>query len=302
MLNRLQRARGFVLLSFLPAVFFLGCDVLKPSAIPEYAVYAPHPYFLAVFFAIQVGLQIYWMSRLFRRNLRETGPVSLDDGFGGIQTTAAADYLNSDGEPAQMAYVPFYTAGNFLVVGSTAAWQADQVVLSQICMALNAACQLYFVFFTLQPSGNFAWTPKNKRTHLVAKTSAGIAVLYMWRAWGVLNIGSSHPIVQQQAHCGVLVLLLAFASGPDPTLGICLFLDLAALTAGQTTNEWKFAFSCIMGVLFVVVASDASLAWRNRAPVRVPVEVEGETSALQGGSEEIWLSDLTREEPRPERV
>ncbi|KAJ7786665.1 hypothetical protein B0H16DRAFT_1670677 [Mycena metata] len=301
MLNRLQRARGFVLLSFLPTVFFWGCDVLNPKDIPDSAVYTPHPYLIGVFFVIQVALQIYWISRLFERRLRppEQALLSpgLDDGFGVIQTTDTSD---NDGEPSQMAYVPLYTAANFLLVGSMAAWKSDQVVISQICMALNAICQLYFIFFTLQPSGKFAWSHKNKITHLVAKTSLGIAVLYMWRAWGVMDIGSSRPPVQQKAHCGVFVLLLAFASGPDPTLGICLLLDLAALTAGHTTDGWRFAFSCIMGVLFVVVLSDALLAWKNRAPARMPVDAEAETSALQGGSEEIWLEDFTTPSPSDE--
>jgi hypothetical protein len=74
-------------------------------------------------------------------------------------------------------------------VGSTAAWKAEHLILSQVCMVFHTACQLYFVFFALSPSGKHAWTPKNRLTHLVAKTSAGLAVLYTWRAWGAMNIG-----------------------------------------------------------------------------------------------------------------
>lgn len=76
-------------------------------------------------------------------------------------------------------------------VGSIFAWQFGQFAVSQIWMAFSTACQLYFIFFVLHPAGAHARTPQNRLTHLVVKTSAGIALLYMWRAWGVIEIGVS---------------------------------------------------------------------------------------------------------------
>ncbi|KAF7337529.1 hypothetical protein MSAN_02226100 [Mycena sanguinolenta] len=174
-----------------------------------------------------------------------------DDGWSAVETETPEANLSSNGEPTQMAYILLYAISNMFLVGATSAWQFEQFAASQICMGFTTACHFYFIFFVLNPSGRYAWTPKNKLTHLVAKTSAGVALLYMWRAWGVMEIGPYRPAIQQQAHCGVLILLLAFASGPDPTLGICLLLDLAALATGDTREEWKIAFLCIMGVLSV---------------------------------------------------
>lgn len=32
-------------------------------------------------------------------------------------------------------------------------------------------------------------TPANHITHFVMKTSTGLAVLYMWKNWGVIDVG-----------------------------------------------------------------------------------------------------------------
>lgn len=76
-----------------------------------------------------------------------------------------------------------------LAAASTLAWVREHLLLSQIVMAFNAACQLYFVFYSLDPSGKYAINRRNGLTHLVAKSNAGVSVLYMWKAWGALEIG-----------------------------------------------------------------------------------------------------------------
>ncbi|KAJ7492298.1 hypothetical protein FB451DRAFT_1502264 [Mycena latifolia] len=297
MVNRkLLRARALAVGTFASATLFQTYAFVTQHGPPDDAVYAPHSYFLVAFFAMQAGLQLCWIMQMFRSKARESSsallaPMDDADAFRNVD----ADYAP---ESAQMAYVNMYALGNLCIVGSTLAWEFEHLILSQVFVVSNAACQLYFVFFALYSSGKFAWTPKNRLTHLVAKTSAGVAVLYMWKAWGVLDIGSSRPSIQQQVHCGVLFLLLAFASGPDPTLGICLLLDLAALAVGNTKEEWRFAFFCIMGVLFVVILSDCVLAWRDRqAPnnAHLRLDSEDEESALQHDSDQIWMSDFRPE-------
>ncbi|KAJ6575456.1 hypothetical protein B0H19DRAFT_1255007 [Mycena capillaripes] len=293
-MNRLIRARVLVVSTFFFATLFQGDALFTQRDPSNHAVYAPHPYFLITFFALQVGLQSCWILQIFR-NVHGSAPVLLsgDDGGFGISIEES-----NSGEPTQMAYVHLYALGNLFIVGSMAAGTSEHLALSQVCVTLDTACQLYFVLFALSPAGKHAWASKNKLTHLVAKTSAGVAILYMWRAWGVIQIGPFRPAIQQQVHCGVLVLLLAFASGPDPTLGICMLLDLAALAVGDTKEEWKVAFSCIMDVLFVVIAFDCLLAWRRgRAPHNVSLprtDSEDEESALHE-SEQIWLSDMPTE-------
>ncbi|KAJ7651615.1 hypothetical protein DFH06DRAFT_1094661 [Mycena polygramma] len=290
-MSRATRARVLVVASFLPAFFYEGYALYDGRASPERAVYAPHPYLLIILFAVQVGVQAYWIFRMARGGVREMGPGLLSAIDSGLMIGAETEY-NVSGELAQMAYAPLYVLGNLFIVGSMAAWIFEYLTLSHVCMAFNTACQLYSVFFILPASGRHAWTPYNKLTHLVAKTSAGLAILYMWRGWGIMKIGSASPAIQQQAHVGVLVLLLAFASGPDPTLGICLLLDLGALVAGDTKEDWKFAFSCIMGVLSVVIISDCVVAWKTRRASDGVSLAEDEESLLRA-PEHIWLPDMS---------
>ncbi|KAJ7269392.1 hypothetical protein B0H12DRAFT_1249909 [Mycena haematopus] len=293
-MNRLVRARFLAVATFVSATLAQGYAFLIRSSAKD-AVYAPNPYFLIVFFVIQTGLQLYWIMQLFHGVHQSRGPALLPgehDRWSGVEMEAETNL--SGGEPAQMAYILLYTISNVFIVGSTSTWQFGHFAASQICMALSTACQLYFIFIVLNTSGRHAWTPKNKLTHLVAKTGAGVALLYMWRAWGVMDISPHRPAIHQQANCGVLVLLLAFASGPDPTLGICLLFDLAALAVGDTKTEWKFAFLCIMGVLSVVIVSDWILSRRALQNVSLSRDdSEDEESALHNGSEEIHLADLT---------
>ncbi|KAJ7361394.1 hypothetical protein DFH08DRAFT_1032599 [Mycena albidolilacea] len=290
-MNRLVRARFLVAASFLLATLTQGYALFVQNDPPSAVAYFPSPYFLVSFFVMETSLQFYWIMQLFGRGLREARtplPPREDSGWLEVQETNTV-------EPAQMAFVSLYAISNFFLVGSIFAWHFGQFAVSQIWMAFSTACQLYFIFFVLHPAGTHARTPQNRLTHLVVKTSAGIVLLYMWRAWGVMEIGPFRPDIQQQVHCGVLVLLLAFASGPDPTLGICLLLNLAAFVAGDTKDDWKFAFSCIMGVLTVVLIFDFIL---NRRAPQISVvrddDSEDEESALPC-SEDIFLADLTPE-------
>ncbi|KAF8215837.1 hypothetical protein K438DRAFT_612761 [Mycena galopus ATCC 62051] len=292
-MNRLIRARLLVVATCVSATVAQCYAFFAQSGSPNSAVYAPNPYFLTVFFVMETGLQFYWIMQLFssEREPRNLSLLSEDAGWSGVETEK-----ESGGEPAQMAYVALYAISNVFLVASSFAWQFGQFAASQICMAFNTACHLYFIFFVIHPTGKHPRTQKNKLTHLVAKTSAGLALLYMWRVWGVIEIAPHRPTIQQQAHCGVLIFLLAFASGPDPTLGICLLLDLAALAWGETQQVWKFAFFCIMGVLSVVIASDYTFNGRASQPVSFSRDVsEDEEFTLHDLSEEIYLADLTIE-------
>ncbi|KAJ7754960.1 hypothetical protein DFH07DRAFT_495593 [Mycena maculata] len=274
--RKLIRARALAVSSFIPATLLQAYTFNAGLEESDTAAYAPHPYFLRAFFAMQAGLQIYWISQLFHRKAR----LVRREENGMLLTNEAV----ASPEPTQMAYVQMYSLGNIFTVVSTLGWVNKQLPLSQV---VNAACQLFFVFYTLDPSGVFTKTRNNRLTHLVVKTNAGISVLYLWKAWGALELEASRPTIQQQVHCGVLFLLLTLASGPDPTLGIWLLLDLAALVAGNTRDEWKFAFLCITGVLFVVILSDSMMARRNPPPpndfahARIDVEDEEEL-ALHG--------------------
>lgn len=260
--RRRLRAQLLATPTFAVAALSQAHALYTGRAPPADAVYTPHPYFLMAFFVLQVGVQGYWIAQMFGPPARESSPALLSplDGPDALRAVGT----ERECEPAQMAYIPFYALGNVCIVGSTLAWAYEYPIFAQLFIACTTAAHLYFVLFALRASGKLERTRRNRLTHLVAKTGAGVAVLYLWRAWGAANLGSSRPAAQQQAHCGVLFLLLAFASGPDPTLSATLSLDLAALAAGDTTEGWRFAFLCIMGLLLVVALCDCMLAWRRR--------------------------------------
>ncbi|KAJ7161238.1 hypothetical protein C8R43DRAFT_323507 [Mycena crocata] len=297
---RVVRVRVLVILSFVCFVAFQGYALFNQRVLPETTVYAPHPYFLVAFFAMQVGLQFFWIGLLLRS--RKGTPISHLLLPGEEEETGIRVEPEHAIEPTQMAYVHTYFVGNIFIAGAAAAWNFEHFIVSQILMAFNTACQLYFVFFFLSLP-KYLRTRKNRLTHLVAKSSSGVAVLYMWRAWGVLEVGSSRPAIQQQVHCGVLFLLLVFASGPDPTLGICLLLDLAALAVGNAKEEWRTAFLGIMGVLSVVIVSDSVLAWKDKhaqSAVSHPhIGLEDEETALFRDHDlphdQIYMSDFRPE-------
>ncbi|KAJ7610794.1 Dor1-like family-domain-containing protein [Roridomyces roridus] len=306
--RKVLRARVLSVGSFVFTLLLQIYGLYTSRTTPDNDAYAPNPYLVILFFVVQSALQVYWIAQFFQR--RTTRVSSSNDAFREgdldhlIGTTTGP--VDPPPEPTQMAYVHTYSMANFFFATSILAWTAgEHLLLSQILMAFSAACQFYFVFSTLEPTGKLALTSRNKLTHLVAKTNAGITVLYLWTGCGALQVGVSRPAVQQQAHCGVLFLLLALASGPDPTLGIWLLLDLLALVTGNTTEQWRFAYFCVGGILFVVILSDWLMAWhaRNTAPVEPDshelyphsreVSDDDVTVSFYDSADQIWLPEET---------
>lgn len=160
---------------------------------------------------------------------------------------------------------------------------------SQILLIIHTSAQLYAVFI-LFPRGH-TLSQQNGLTHLTAKMNMGFAVLLIWKTWGVVDVNSlvlvhvvyTHEIHQtilapsatEQIHSGVVFLLLVgvsihhldvytiltttfcqtVASGPDPTLGLCLSYDLAALYFGPK-RTWHDSFMYISALVFVVAVGD----------------------------------------------
>jgi hypothetical protein len=59
---------------------------------------------------------------------------------------------------------------------------------SQVLLGINLCMQLYSVFVLLHASQQHTLTPEYFLSLLVAKSGAGIAVLYMWKNWGVIDV------------------------------------------------------------------------------------------------------------------
>ncbi|KAJ6609362.1 Dor1-like family-domain-containing protein [Mycena sp. CBHHK59/15] len=287
----LVRARVLAVGSFAGALFFQSSTFLGDSdrSSPDDALYSPHPYFLLAFFAIQVVWQLYWCMQLFSLKLDESTPALLSP-------ADEEEARNVNG----LMITPAPGPSKHRWLGWTVAWDFEHYILCQVLVTLNAASQLYFVLYVIHNSGNYAWSRRNQLTHLVAKANAGMSVLYVWKTWGVVQTGSKpHPSIMQKVHCGIVFLLLVFASGPDPTLGICLLFDLAALEAGNTKEEWKFTFICTAGILSVVIICDSYLAWKNRHTAHTYDHLRAEDDGFAIHSpEEIWMSYLPEDSGR----
>lgn len=68
------------------------------------------------------------------------------------------------------------------------AWVNEHYKLSQILLTANLGSYLYAVFMLLHVENDDFITPANYMTHLSMKTSTGLAVLYMWKNWGVIDV------------------------------------------------------------------------------------------------------------------
>ncbi|KAJ7070712.1 Dor1-like family-domain-containing protein [Mycena amicta] len=304
-LSRLARTRTLVA-SLLPVALVQFHSFYLHLSPPTDALYIPHHYFLVLIFAIQLSLQCFWLYQIFRqpytrrrtrrRRSRQVLVLRLHEQDEELQPLedngedSNSRDIDDIAEPTQIAYAPIYALCNLLFVGAAVAWNLQQLVVSHVFAFLNTAGQLYFIFAVLS---KYSLTRRNRLTHVVAKTNAGFSILYLARAWGVLGIGASRPLIQQQANLAVLFLLLTFASGPDPTVGLCLVLDLAALAAGNQNEEWRIAFAAIVGVLFIVIVADYFLSLNRR---KTNTHLEPSHFEYRD-SEQIYLSDIRTPTP-----
>ncbi|KAF7307143.1 hypothetical protein MIND_00507700 [Mycena indigotica] len=290
-LSRSARTRTLATASLLPLILAQFHSFYTEHA-PDPNVYTPHPHFLVLLFAIQLAQQCYWLYQMFyppdgRANRRRFGEEESQPLDGHPRNTTQD--IDDNTEPTQMAYAPVYALCNVFFVIASLTWTL-YFLISHLFVFLAAAAQLYAVFGLLGPDGKYSPTRRNHLTHLVAKTNAGFSIVYLARSWGALGIGASRPVFQQQAFLAVALLIMTLTAGPDPTIGLSLVLDLAALAAGSAIEEWRIAFAAIIGVLFVVVLSDSALAWKNGRLHPAP-ELITDIDAYHD-SEQIYLSDI----------
>jgi hypothetical protein len=66
-------------------------------------------------------------------------------------------------------------------------WLQERYIACQVILIFNTSIHLYAVYALPNPLQN-APQEKNLRTHLLSKTSAGIAILYMWKTWGIVDV------------------------------------------------------------------------------------------------------------------
>ncbi|KAH9486460.1 hypothetical protein JR316_0000525 [Psilocybe cubensis] len=222
--------------------------------------YSPNDSFIITFFVLSAIINIHWLLQLFFEWDISGTTLPLTFGWSEEPCCISADdelltspnlseefdrdarVFTANLSSAQVRCIPFSIAGNVFMAAWGYAWSNEYYTVSQIMLTANLATNLYAVFMLLHVENDDRITPANYITHFVMKTNTGLAVLYMWKNWGVID-PSTTPSMAEMINSCVIFLLMTVGSGPDPTLGICLLYDLTALISGDTTSElWYYSF------------------------------------------------------------
>ncbi|KAF8167576.1 hypothetical protein B0H34DRAFT_22542 [Crassisporium funariophilum] len=287
-------------------VLFLGLPDIPRS-------YTPNSFSVATFFVFSAILNCYWLSRLFV-NVSDAWILRLPMAIiaGGSdevvelrkeqeQAATQTDYpkqrLNVSVkhlDSAQAAYTPFYVLGNIFLTAWSVAWLKAYYTLAQFMLIGNLVVQMCAIFILLNVETQQVTTRLSHLTHFVVKTNAGLGVLYMWKNWGLID-KFTPPTIAESAQSGIIFLLMTVASGPDPTLGICLLFDLSALVFGQGESElWHIAFLWMILAVTTCLLVDSALSTRRSVKWFDDFEAlrRSEDPSLTGSDEkrgqEVW--------------
>ncbi|KDR85506.1 hypothetical protein GALMADRAFT_149954 [Galerina marginata CBS 339.88] len=235
--------------------------------------YSSNDTLVVTFLSASVLLNIFWLRHLFFTWDVAGDTMPLTFGWREELTderTCPQPVSSNDGRifganlcSTQVRCLPFNIAGNIFFAGSSYAWLQEYYLISQILLACNLSAYLYAVFMLLHVEQDDAITPDNFISHLVMKTGVGLAILYMWKNWSWLDQGTT-PALAPLANTGVIFVLMTVGSGPDPTVGICLLYDLAALLSEETSSElWCHTFLWIMLSISICLLIDLWLSMND---------------------------------------
>ncbi|KAL1694924.1 hypothetical protein GGG16DRAFT_122251 [Schizophyllum commune] len=233
-----------------------------------YEEYAPHPFADTGLFLASTALQIAWLLPLFVRPSAdqqdddEEKTVGLMEGDEVLENSLRELQELSppiEPDPAQVAYMPTYAACSVLTALWTPFFLEQNYMFCEAILTLAIFIHLY-ALFTPQLNMPVLRSRKHILTHLVAKSSTGLAVLYMWKTWGALG-GTGAPTTSTRAISAMIFLTVALATGPDPVVPFVLILDVLALAAGPG-DAWRGTFQAIAVMLALVIAVEWVLIGR----------------------------------------
>ncbi|KAF5311890.1 hypothetical protein D9619_002684 [Psilocybe cf. subviscida] len=260
--GRLSILRALAVLSFTAYVYTQLHALSPPTPLPAIPKpYVPHEGFVAAFFAASALLNVYWLRQLFFKWDYAGDIIQLacgwDDTAASTTTSKAPFTFNATKRyglsAAQVASLPVHILGNVFLTLWSLAWSNGYYLLAQGFLACNLTVQLYSVFILLHVEHDEFITPINFLTHIVVKTNAGLAILFMWRNWSLIDQVMS-PQIAEMANSGIVFLLIVIGSGPDPILGICILYNLLALILGESHCEaWFHAFHWMMIVIIITL-------------------------------------------------
>ncbi|KAK2464762.1 hypothetical protein APHAL10511_003180 [Amanita phalloides] len=271
--HKLLAIRTLAIGSFAASIL-LQLNAILGGAPHPYIAYGPQPYIFILFVAGQSILQVYWLMQLFPREVQEPASISLlsdeDDSDKASDATQVAGPFDIDA--TQLAYSPIFVLSNICLSVWSYFWSWERYAACQVTLIVNTSVQLYAVYALLHSLYNVPQENGNVRTHILSKTSTGIAILYMWKTWGIVD-KTTAPAFSEKLQTTIFFLLLTLASGPDPTLGICLTCDLVAMILGpHQVPEWHTAFMYMAFIIAIVTAADCYMDARRRVGMapRIP--------------------------------
>ena len=156
----------------------------------------------------QAITQLYWILQLFPAELREPDSTLLSENDDNSESEAEPPRTVEpfDVDTTHLAYSPLFVLGNILLCIVSCAlimirslttsftamwsyfWLRERYIACQVTLIFNTSIHLYAVYALPSVLHGVPQGKKNLRTHLLSKTSAGIAILYMWKTWGIVDV------------------------------------------------------------------------------------------------------------------
>ena len=205
--RKLQVVRALTIGSFTISTL-LQVNAILGGARHIYVAYGPQAHLFALLIMCQAITQLYWILQLFPAELREPDSTLLSENDDNSESEAEPPQTVEpfDVDTTHLAYSPLFVLGNILLcivscvlimirsltTSFTAMWSyfwlRERYIACQVTLIFNTSIHLYAVYALPSVLHGVPQGKKNLRTHLLSKTSAGIAILYMWKTWGIVDV------------------------------------------------------------------------------------------------------------------
>lgn len=205
--RKLQVVRALTIGSFTISTL-LQVNAILSGARHIYVAYGPQAHLFALLIMCQAITQLYWILQLFPAELREPDSTLLSENDDNSESEAEPPRTVEpfDVDTTHLAYSPLFVLGNILLCIVSCAlimirslttsftamwsyfWLRERYIACQVTLIFNTSIHLYAVYALPSVLHGVPQGKKNLRTHLLSKTSAGIAILYMWKTWGIVDV------------------------------------------------------------------------------------------------------------------
>ncbi|KAL0564038.1 hypothetical protein V5O48_018016 [Marasmius crinis-equi] len=245
-----------------------------PSPFP----YCVHPYFVYGAFILQTVLHIWWLLKPSTKIRLEDSGMDREIDIEGVSEMESIDHQAIPAAELGLltfvdrgSYLPIYILAQQCVLIWTVAFHYNHYIPALAILACSACVQFYSLFLT-----HSELLTKGKLTMTVAKLNAAYTVMLISKTWAVMDQDVPSPPTVQLVNHGFVFVLLAVASGPDPTFGLALVYVLAALYHGSYFNMlWHNTFYWTAAVISAITAIDYAI--RSARVSEEGQEEEGES-------------------------